>query len=107
MSGGTNPANPANALPMYNGGWPSTSHWEAAQAGLQIKTGVGVFGGMNVDLGAAGTATFYDGTDNSGRELGAYSTANAGFQGFQAGLRFATGLFVITSGTAKITVGFA
>lgn len=76
----------------------------AANGDTQVKTGPGVFLGMSINTPGSGgnTVTVYDGTDNSGTKLGAFSTAALGGPNIPAaGIGFKTGLFVsVASGVA-------
>jgi hypothetical protein len=77
----------------------------------QVKTGAGIFNGLNVNTGQSGASIkVYDGTDNTGRLIGTYSAVAVGGAAVPAGgLPFTTGLFVVTAGgsPADVTVYYS
>lgn len=88
-------------MPQYPLNLPVGAPLSAAittNTGTQVKTGPGVLMGLSVtNAGSGWTATFYDGTGTSGKEL-AVVDLTVGPVVFPQ-LRFTAGLFVETAGT--------
>jgi hypothetical protein len=80
----------------------------AITAGQQIKTGPGVFVGVNVNTVGTGAAliTLYDGISTAGKKLGTFSALAV--DQILANLSFTVGLFAVTAGTtaADVTVDY-
>jgi hypothetical protein len=75
----------------------------AGTTGYQVVSGSGIFHGISVNTaGTTTTATFYDGTDNTGTKLATVDTTSKGSIFYDAG--FITGLFVIISVTTPADV---
>lgn len=105
----TGPTNP-NAFPGPYGGLPDQSslfvNYSAANAGTQIKTGIGSFRRVVVNTGvAAATITLYDGTSSGGTVIASISTATQ--TDLEYGVQFNTGLFAVVVGTANVTVVYS
>lgn len=69
-----------------------------------IKTGQGVFGGIEVFGGTTGTITVYDNTAASGKKLADFDTTNAISPTYMQQAGFSRGLTVVTSAATKINV---
>lgn len=79
----------------------------ANTAGVQVKSGAGVLGGISVNTaGLTSSATLYDGTNTSGTKLGTFSTLAQ--VSLPLNLAFATGLFVVLAGgtPADVTIAY-
>lgn len=95
--------NPAGAIPVYLGA-KYYAHYNATTAGTQIFTGPGVLHRLVINTSqATGIVSFYDGVSTGGILLAVVTTAS--LASLDYGLIFATGLFMVISGTAPdITV---
>lgn len=102
----------AAAIPVWVAPPPAAAATNIpTQTETLVKTGAGVFLGLMVNTGGAGsTAAVYDGLTSAGTLLGTYDTATTGtvFNLPAGGIPFATGLTVVTdNGTpADVTVSY-
>lgn len=106
--------NAAGAIPVYlaaPAGAGATPSNITTNGNTLVKTGKGVFQGLSVNTaGTTSTATVFDGTNATGTKIGTFSTTAQGGPVLPAaGIRFSTGLFVVTTGgaAADITVAFS
>jgi hypothetical protein len=74
----------------------------AAGTASTIKSASGVLEGFVINTGAAGTATLYNNASGTGSKIAVINTASQG--SLRYGLRFDTGLSVVQTGTADITI---
>jgi hypothetical protein len=92
------------AIPASN----LSKNYSANSAGDQIKTGPGVLVGLTINtVGVTSSITLYDGTDNTGKKLGSYSTLALADRDCQQ-RAFTTGLFAVLAGgtPADVTVTY-
>jgi hypothetical protein len=68
-----------------------------------IKTGAGMFRGIIVGGGTAGTIIIYDNTAGSGTIIQSFDSTNA-IASYMFSCKFATGLTIVTGAATKITV---
>ena len=96
--------NPKAAAPFWNAGGIFLNY-PANNAGVQIKTGLGVLQRLVINTaGLTSAVEFYDGTDSTGNVIGIFSTLAQG--SIEIGAQFATGLFMAATGgtAANLTV---
>ena len=74
----------------------------AAAGSTLIKTGAGALLSVSVNGAATGSLAFYDGTSAGGKLLGVISTATQDV--FDLYWPFQTGLFMVQTGTADVTI---
>jgi len=76
-------------------------------AGVQIKTGAGVFTGLTINTAGTGSSvTLYDGISVAGTKLGTFTTTAQG--SISANIAFTTGLFAVLAGAgaADVTIQY-
>jgi hypothetical protein len=69
-----------------------------------VKTGTGIFGGIQVQGGTTGTITVYDNTSASGKVIANFDTTVAIAPTYMFNTGVSIGITVVTSAATKITV---
>jgi hypothetical protein len=69
-----------------------------------VKTGTGVFGGIQVQGGTTGTITVYDNTSAAGKVIANFDTTLAIAPTYMFETGVSIGITVVTSAATKITV---
>lgn len=69
-----------------------------------IKTGQGIFGGVEVLGGTTGTIKVYDNTSGSGKLLADFDTTNTINPTYAQNAGFSIGLTVVTSAATKVNI---